>query len=399
MKNNPATMNVATLAIRRLIGMLTLGLSTGCFGAAGAGQSSTLVTLTPDGFAVPQPGYPFSFPRDHGSHPDFKIEWWYLTGHLHPVDTPSRRFGFQATFFRQAGPRGGTDANPEFGSAHLYLAHMALVEVQTGRFLHQERLNREGWNAAAATDTLDVRNGDWWLRLVDPTDASAMPTLALQVGIHADAAFALTLRAGKPLVVFGENGVSRKGAAPTAASYYLTFTRLLADGELTLQGERDSETLRVTGEAWMDHEISSSQLGAGQIGWDWVSIQFTDQRELMLYRLRLRDGTADPASTLTWIDAAGRTQRSPFTWEVLTRWTSPATGATYPQRIRITTTDPATNAPVAFLVEPLVAAQELPGTLGGVSYWEGACRIRDAAGQEVGSAYMELTGYAKELKL
>jgi len=392
-------MAVVSALVRRYIGVLVLGIYSGCLGAVGAGQLQPSATLTPDGFAVPQPGYAFSFPRDHGSHPEFKIEWWYLTGHLHTVDTPSRRFGFQATFFRQAGPRGGTDANPTFGSAQLYLAHMALVDVQTGRFLHQERLNREGWDATAATDTLAVRNGDWSLRLVDPGDASAQPILALQGGVHAEAAFSLTLRAAKPLVVFGEDGVSRKGAEPTAASYYLTFTRLIAEGELTLQGERGSEKLRVTGEAWMDHEISSSQLGAGQIGWDWVSIQFTDQRELMLYRLRLRDGTADPASTLTWIDAAGRTQRSPFTWEVLTRWTSPATGATYPQRIRITTTDPATQATVAFLVEPLVAAQELPGSLGGISYWEGACRIRDAAGQEVGSAYMELTGYARELKL
>ena len=149
----------------------------------------------------------------------------------------------------------------------------------------------------------------------------------------------------------------------------------------------------------MDHEISSSQLDAGQVGWDWLSVQFKDGRELMLYRLRLRDGTADPASTLTWIDAAGRTQRAEFTWEVLSRWKSPATGASYPARIRITTTDPATNRPVAFTVEPLVAAQELPGTLGGVPYWEGACRVRDAAGNEVAAAYMELTGYARDLKL
>ena len=379
-------------SLRLLLTLLTLRLMASLAAAAEP-------VFTADGFAVPQPGVRFSFPRDHGSHPDFKIEWWYLTGHLYAVDTPGRRFGFQATFFRQAGPRGGSDANPQFGSAQLYLAHMALIDVTTGRFLHQERLNREGWDAASATDTLNVRNGDWSLRLADPADASTQPTLALQGGIHSDAAFTLTLRAGKPLVVFGENGVSRKGSAVTAASYYLTFSRLLADGELTLHGERKSETFRVTGEAWMDHEISSSQLGAGQVGWDWLSIQFTDQRELMLYRLRLRDGTADPASTLTWIDAAGRLERRPFTWEVIERWTSPVTQAAYPTRLRITTTDPATQQPVAFTVEPLAEAQELPGSLGGVPYWEGACRIRDAAGKEVGSAYLELTGYARDLKL
>lgn len=356
-------------------------------------------TTTADGFSLPQPGHVFTFPRDHGSHPDFKIEWWYVTGHLQSVDTVARRFGFQATFFRQAGPRGGVDANPSFSSAQLFLAHMALIDVQTKRFLHQERLNREGWDASAATDTLAVRNGDWSLHLADPADASTTPTLRLQGGIHAEAAFTLSLRAAKPLVVFGENSVSRKGAGATASSYYLTFTRLITEGELILHDERGSETLRVDGEAWMDHEISSSQLGEGQVGWDWLSIHFADQRELMLYRLRLRDGTADPASTLTWVDAGGRTQRAPFTWEVLTRWTSPATGGTYPARIRISTTDPATSAPVTFTVEPLAAAQELPGTLGGVPYWEGACRILDAQGREVGRAYLELTGYARDLKL
>lgn len=365
-----------------------------------AAAPTTPVTSTADGFAVPQPGHRFIFPRDHGSHPDFKIEWWYLTGHLYTAETPARRFGFQATFFRQAGPR--TDApavSATFGSEHLFLAHMALVDVQTGRFLHEERLNRPGWDAAAATDTLDVRNGDWSLRLADPADARPAPELELRGGIHAEAAFALTLRAAKPLVIFGEDGVSRKGADPTAASYYLTFSRLAAAGELTLHTERGPERLRVTGEAWMDHEISSSQLGAGQVGWDWLSVHFTDGRELMLYRLRLRDGTADPVSSLTWVDAAGRTQRTPFTWDVLDRWRSPETGAAYPSRIRISTTDPATGAAVTLVVEPLVAAQEIPGSLGGIPYWEGACRIRDAAGRELGSAYMELTGYAKDLKL
>jgi predicted secreted hydrolase len=361
---------------------------------------------TADGFAVPQPGRRFVFPRDHGSHPDFKIEWWYLTGHLfapRPAATtggpPPRRFGFQATFFRRAGPPGTADLNPAFGTAHVFLAHMALVDVQTGAFLHEERLNRKGWDASAATDTLDLRNGNWTLRLADPADTSATPTLLLQGGVQADVALALTLRPTKPLVVFGENGVSRKGADPTAASYYLTFPRLAAEGTLALTAGTRTETLAVTGEAWMDHEISSSQLSGGQVGWDWLSVQFHDGREVMLYQLRHGDGTADPASSLTWVDAAGRTERMPFALEVLNRWTSPATGAAYPSRLRVTTTDPATRAPVVLAVEPLVRAQELPGSLGGVPYWEGACRVRDAAGREIGSAYLELTGYARALKL
>lgn len=352
--------------------------------------------VTAEGFAVPQPGHRFTFPRDHGNHPEFKIEWWYVTGHLFG-DGGARRFGFQATFFRSAAPRNATtgDVNPAFGSDHIFLAHMALLDVQTGKFLHQEKLNRAGWDAASARDTLAVHNGPWSLRLADPTDGSATPRFTLVGGIRAEAAFTLALTPAKPLVVFGENGVSRKGADATAASYYLTFPRLRIAGELALGAEK----FPVTGEAWMDHEISSSQLSGGQVGWDWLSVQFTDGRELMLYQLRLADGRADPASTLTWIDLAGKTQRAAFTLDVLDRWRSPATGAVYPSRLRLTTTDPATGAAVRLFVEPLAKNQELTGALGGIPYWEGACRIRDEAGRDLGSGFLELTGYAKALKL
>ena len=351
-----------------------------CAFCAFCGQASSAPLITADGFAVPQAGHAFTFPRDHGSHPDFKIEWWYLTGHLVAAD--GRRFGYQATFFRSAAPDKST---------HLYLAHMALIDVKTGTFHHQERLNREGWDAGASTTTLDLHNGPWSLRFLD----AATERMSLRGGIRAEAAFNFTLTPAKPLVVFGENSVSRKGSAPTAASYYLTFTRLRTEGVLTLGGE----TIKVTGETWMDHEISSSQLDENQVGWDWLSIHFNDGRELMFYRLRLRDGSSDPASSLTWVDAAGRTQKSDFTWHVVETWTSPATGAVYPIRVRLTTTDPATGNPVALFVTPLAKDQELTGSLGGIPYWEGACRILDADGRELGNAYMELTGYAKELKL
>ena len=362
--------------------------------ALGAGglalsRAQTPPLTTADGFAVPQPGHRFEFPRDHGSHADFKIEWWYVTGHL--FADGDRRFGFQATFFRQAGPGGNEDSAEPFGSRNIFLAHMALLDVKTGKFIHQERLNRAGWDAVASGTTLDVRNGGWSLRLSDP----AASQIELLGGVRAEAAFALTLTPKKPLVVFGDDSVSRKGADPTASSYYLTFSRLRATGELTL----GDSTLRVAGEAWMDHEISSSQLSRGQVGWDWVSVQLRDGRELMLYRLRLAEGTADSASALTWVDATGATKREPFEWEVLDRWTSPTTGASYPSRVRLRTTDPATGAAVRLTIEPLAKNQELTGNLGGIPYWEGACRVRDDAGREIGSAYLELTGYAQALKL
>ncbi len=351
-----------------------------CLFVSFRGHSSEIPLTTADGFAVPQPGRVFSFPRDHGSHPEFKIEWWYLTGHLFAEN--GRRFGYQATFFRSAAPDKST---------HLYLAHMALIDVTTGKFYHQERLNREGWDAGSSTTTLDLHNGPWSLRFTDP----AAERMELRGGVRAELGFTLSLSPIKPLVVFGENSVSRKGAAPTAASYYLTFTRLRTEGVLTL-GE---ESLRVTGETWMDHEISSSQLDQNQVGWDWVSIHFKDGRDLMFYRLRLRDGSSDPASSLTWVDAVGATRKSDFKWDVLDRWTSPATGAEYPISVRLTTTDPATGKAVALTLVPLAKDQELTGNLGGIPYWEGACRVLDADGREIGDAYMELTGYAKDLKL
>ena len=367
--------------IRTGFRLLALGLSV-------VASVSAQPPTTADGFALPQPGHRFEFPRDHGSHPEFKIEWWYVTGHL--FASPERRFGFQATFFRYAGPR-TPGAAVTAGSDDIFLAHMAVTDVAAGKFIHQERLNRAGWDASAARDTLDTANGNWSLRLVD----SAANRFQLVGGVRAEAAFRLDLTSTKPLVVFGENSVSRKGADAAAASYYLTLSRLRADGDLSVGAEK----LHVTGEAWMDHEISSSQLSGGQVGWDWLSVQFNDHRELMIYRLRRQDGTADPASTLTWVDAAGRTQRAAFTWEVLDRWQSPATGASYPARILLTATDPATSTPVKLTIEPLAQDQELTGTLGGIPYWEGACRVRDAAGREVGSAYLELTGYARNLKL
>jgi len=354
---------------------------------AAAGQPDAWV----DGYAIPQPGHHFSFPRDYGAHPDFRIEWWYVTGHLFAAD--GRRFGFQATFFRLAGPRGGGEADANFSHRQVFLAHAALTDASAGKFWHEERLNREGWDAAAAQGDLDLRNGSWSMRREGESPV-ALPTFALQAGIEADVALDLSLTATQPLVVFGENGVSRKGEGAAAASYYLTFPRLQVAGRLTL----GTATVPVRGEAWMDHEISSSQLGRGQVGWDWVCVQLRhDPRELMLYRMRRPDGTADPVSRLQWVGADSRPVTEPFAWELESHWTSPRSGATYPSRVRLSTRDPVSGALVSFELEPVLPDQELSNTLGGGAYWEGACRVRDPQGRDIGSAYLELTGYARAL--
>src|SRR3569833_1804448 len=184
----------------------------------GAARSAAANTpKTEEGFALPQPGHHFEFPRDHGSHPEFKIEWWYITGHLFGSD--KKRYGYQATFFRNEAPDHATT---------IYLAHMSFVDVLIGKFYFQERIEREGWDASAAVGDLNLTNGPWSLRMIknDPVE------LHLSGGVHADVGFDLQLEPEKPLAIFGENGVSRKGADPRAASYYLTFPRLRTEGTL-----------------------------------------------------------------------------------------------------------------------------------------------------------------------
>jgi predicted secreted hydrolase len=333
---------------------------------------------TEDGFAIPQAGRNFEFPRDHGSHPEFRTEWWYVTGHLD--GEKGGRFGFQVTFFRQA--RRSASGTVQ----QLHLAHAALLDAAAGKFWHEEKLNREGWDASASLTTLELRNANWSLKLDEKTNR-----IHLAATIKADVALKLELEIAKPLVVFGKEGVSRKGNSPSAASHYLTFPRLKALGSV----KTGSAEHRVSGEAWMDHEFSSSQLDEGQAGWDWAAIQLRDGREIMVYRMRRTDGSTDAVSTLTVIekDSAQRSiNRDAFTWKALSTWHSPHSKAAYPNHVQIAFED------VSFELKPLLADQELGGTLTNLPYWEGACDVLDAHGAVVGRAFLELAGYAGDLK-
>jgi predicted secreted hydrolase len=366
------------------------------FGVAIATETPS---LTSDGFAIPQAARQFVFPRDYGSHPEFAIEWWYVTGHL--VATNQAQFGFQATFFRRAlvtPDATNNSSSTAFGNDQIYLAHMALVDKTSGQFRYEEKLNRAGWDAASSTNTLDVRNGNWSLRLSpEKSGATSREVFELQATVGAEVAFVLDLSPKKPLVVFGTNGVSRKAADFKASSHYLTYPRLAAAGTLTL----NETNFAVTGEAWMDHEFSSSQLGAGQVGWDWLSLQLFDGRELMAYRMRRSDGTTDPFSTVAWIDAQSIVRHigpEDFKWTASQHWRSRKTGAEYPSQVKLEAKNLFTGKPETFIVQPFVADQELIGKVGGVAYWEGACRVLDENKKEIGRAYMELTGYGESLK-
>lgn len=356
-----------------------------------------LSELTSEGFLVPQPHPQLRFPRDHGSHPGFKIEWWYLTGHL--FGPKNERFGYQATFFRRAGSPPQNSANPSgstrFRSDEIHLFHAAILDTRSRKFHHTERLARTGWDAASSPEQLHVRVGDASLTQTDPKLERFELQAQLPGEAKADSGFSLQLEPLKPLVLFGEDGVSRKGDSETAASWYLTFSRLKTHGELTLEGQQ----FAVSGETWMDHEISSSQLTETQAGWDWAGIQLQDGREIMTYRLRKKDGSTDPASALTWVDPSGKTRHfsaNEFRWESRGQWTSPRSKANYPLPAALLCKDPETGEPLELLLQPLALDQELDGKLTGLAYWEGACEVF-CKGRPIGSAYVELTGYAHDL--
>ncbi len=333
---------------------------------------------TPDGFRVARPGHRFQFPRDHGDHPEFRTEWWYWTGHLQ--DDRGHAYGFQLTFFRQASPPAAWKGSAAWRTDRLHLAHAALTDLAGDRFLVASRLDRGGLMAGAAEATAQVFQGSW---------SGTLDHLQFQVRGHR---VDLALEALTPPVVFGEDGVSRKGADPTAASHYVTFPRLRVRGSLR---PPSGEARPLTGLAWMDHEWSSNQLDAEQVGWDWAGIQLDDGRSLMAYRLRRRDGSQDPWSSATLVDPQGRILGRTRAFGMVPggAWTSPRSGARYPLPLRLEAFGE------AWTLEPLREDQELGGgQAGGITYWEGACRVRDAAGRDRGRAYLELTGYAHSLQ-
>jgi predicted secreted hydrolase len=326
----------------------------------------------------------FRFPRDHAAHPDHRIEWWYYTGHL---DAPGRAFGYQLTFFRIGVSRARERDRSAWAPHTAMFAHFALTDVTRGRYRFAERIQRAALGLAGAdTAAYRVWVDDWRGELMP--DGRTHRLRANDGGMSV----ALDLVPRKPPVVHGRDGLSRKSSAPGAASHYVSLTRLDTRGVVRLGGESFS----VRGLSWMDHEFSSSTLGAGQVGWDWFSIQLDDGAELMLYRMRLRDGGADPASSGTWIDRDGRAAHlvaGDFTIVETARWTSPRTGGVYPHgwTVRVPSRD------LEVTIAPAVRDQEIVGrATGGVVYWEGSVRVTGTRGGRParGRGYVELTGYA-----
>lgn len=333
----------------------------------------------------------FSFPDDHGPHPAYRTEWWYYTGNL--TDAENHRFGFQLTFFRRGlrGPdrrRDWPQPASAWRSDQIYLAHAALSDMHGGRHLQAERMARPVLSLAGAKRTgaaVFITVYDW--QAVIRPDGHRLAAWADDFGL------ALDLTAAKPPVAHGQEGYSRKGQSPERASCYYSFTRLQAEGELTVEGDRR----RVKGSAWMDHEFSTAPLQPGIVGWDWFSLQLSDRTEVMLFLLRQPDGTVNAASSGTFVPPSGdarHLQAVDLQVTPLAYWTSPHSGAHYPIRWRLRI--PSLELDLA--VKAGLEDQEMrtPHSTG-VIYWEGSVRAEGTRGQKAieGMGYVELTGYAE----
>ncbi|MGH9584996.1 MAG: lipocalin-like domain-containing protein [Bryobacteraceae bacterium] len=335
------------------------------------------------------PGYQYKFPRDHFSHPDYQTEWWYYTGNLRAAD--GHRFGFELTFFRR-GEHLSSAASTVWKPNEIYLAHLALSDIDGHDFYYTERLNRAGPGLAGA-DLQDRRywNGNWqvrWLSLA--TGEQRLQAVSKRFSLKLD------LKPEKPFVINGRNGISKKGPRPGEASHYISCTRLSVAGELNDKGK----DFRVTGLAWMDHEFFSSQLDPSIAGWDWFAIQLNNNEELMLYRLRKTSGGEDRFSSGTFVDSQGKAHflnAAQIHLSPLATWISPQSGARYPVVWKISIS----SLGIELTEHPNLKDQELFDDRGvSPSYWEGAVTYAGRAGPQPvqGVGYLEMTGYSRAIQ-
>ena len=327
----------------------------------------------------------FTFPADHGPHPGYKTEWWYVTGNL-DADT-GRHIGYELTIFRIA--MTPPDATPvrlasadsstsTWATNQYYMAHFALTDATGQTFYDFERFSRGAAGLAGAqASPFRVWLEDWSMTGTE-TDAFPMRLRAQQGDVGLD----VTLRPQKPPVYQGDRGLSQKGPGAGNASYYYSYTRLAADGTVRL----GADTLQVTGQSWLDREWSTSALGEDQVGWDWFALQFEDGRDLMYYQLRNRDSSPSTYSEGVLVGPNGEKTaitREDVTVEVQDRWTTPDGQRTYPVAWRLRVPGQA----IDLRIEAVMNDQELDAA---VRYWEGAVRVDGSA---AGRGYVEMTGY------
>ena len=380
--------------VRMRLPVAGLILTLNVVAAAGIGETQPDAGSSKTGWTQAVPGWTYEFPRDHGSHRNFKTEWWYFTGNLRE-EKSGRTFGYQLTFFRQgirpaAGDLTAAGKHSRFAVGDFKFAHFAISDLDGKKFHFDSKVTRGAFAEAGFGDASESGRPLVWIddwKLTPQSDGSWRITAR-----NATMELTLNLRAAKSPVIHGENGVSQKADGAGNASHYYSFTRLETSGRISVDGA----IREVAGTSWFDHEWASNQLGANQVGWDWFCFQFDDGTELMLYLMRQRDGSIDPNSSGTLVDANGKTthlQRSDFSLKAERLWTSVRTGGRYPVAWNLEI--PAQQ--IALQILPRLEDQEL--ALGAITYWEGAV---GATGMRAGRAltgvgYMELTGYAEEL--
>ncbi len=321
------------------------------------------------------------FPRDAGSHPDFRIEWWYVTGWLN--ETSRQPLGFQVTFFRGR-PRLRQDNPSAFTPHQIIFAHAALSDPGIGQLIHAQRAARAVFElAGAAVGEMRVWLDDWVLEQRNGNDRARVPAGNLQIE--------LALTPSQAVLLHGEAGLSRKGPAPASASYYYSEPHLSVKGTVS----REGRSLPVTGSAWLDHEWSSSYLPEQASGWDWVGINLADGGALMAFRMRKKGGGTLWAGG-TWRRADGNIEffaPSDVQFTPRREWRSPRTGTRYPVSWSVRA------GGLELAVEPLMDDQENDTRVStGTIYWEGAVRVY-RSGTLTGLGYLELTGYWRPMSL
>ena len=337
----------------------------------------------PPGFDLVTAPKPFEFPLDHGPHPNYRHEWWYVTGHLDTAD--GEPFGFELTFFRFAlkplAQQATTEPHSAWRARQIYMAHFAVSDIRRDRFAVAERFARDALGLAGSQpDPFRVSLDDW--SLAATADSKTWRLVASDKGYALD----LEIDPSAPMMLNGDAGFSRKSDAEGAASYYYSIPRMKAHGKLT----RDGKSSSVQGTVWLDREWGSGALGADQQGWDWFALQLDDGSALMFYALREHNGQRDPHSAGTWLAPNGTTlalTNDDVQIDATSEWKSPR-GTGYPARwhLRVPRLDLDVD------IQPRMANQELDTS---TRYWEGASSVtgtRDKKKIE-GKAYVELVGY------
>lgn len=376
----------------REIFCLTLVLViSGCVPTDGRTLASANVVTALNGavdsnFARAYKPMPFTFPSDHGAHPEYRTEWWYYTGNL--IDAGGNRFGYQLTFFRSALTPELPDRPSDLATNQIYMAHFAITDVSAQQHQSSERYSRGAGGLAGAIGepTYRVWLDDWSVHEVEPGVTRLQAAVETAEGLLA---LDLTLRQTGAPVLHGDAGLSQKGPEAGNASYYYSLVQIKTSGTVTLSGK----ITEVTGVSWMDHEFGTSALSKNAVGWDWFSVQLENGMALMFAQVRTKERGVLDAFTGTLVLPDGKQQTittNDFVVETLDQWTSPRTGILYPSVWHVTLPP----FDLALTLTPLVQDQEMQVSF---VYWEGAVAVKATVGGEIvqGVGYVELTGYGQ----